>query len=87
MCMTIEEKEAIKCPGPGDSGSCELSIMGACKWTLVLWECALLTTELFSPSPKFIMSTRNAGTGDGAETKWMANQQPAQLETHPMGKH
>ena len=34
-------------------------------------------------NPKLILSTRNAGTGDGAETEGMANQ----LETHSMGKH
>jgi hypothetical protein len=33
--------------------------------------------------PKFILCTRNAGTGDGAETDGRAKQ----FETHPMGKH
>jgi hypothetical protein len=33
-------------------------------------------------NPNFILSTRNAGTGDGAETGGLA-----QLETQPIGKH
>jgi hypothetical protein len=37
-------------------------------------------------NPKCILSTSNAGTGEGAETEGMANQQLAQLETDPMGK-
>lgn len=37
--------------------------------------------------PKLNLSTRNAVTGDRAETEGIANQYPAHLETHPMGKH
>ena len=37
--------------------------------------------------PKCLLSTRNAGTGYGAEAEGMANQLLAQLETDLVGKH
>ena len=37
--------------------------------------------------PKIILTENNTRMGDGAETEEMANQDPAQLETHPMGNH
>jgi hypothetical protein len=36
---------------------------------------------------KFILSTSNAGSGEGEETEGMVNHQLAQLETHAMDNH
>jgi hypothetical protein len=36
---------------------------------------------------KYVLSIRNAGTGDGAETEGKANDYAAQFETYLLGKH
>ena len=38
-------------------------------------------------NPKFILSTRNAGTRDGPETEEKATQNQTQHKTYPKGKH